>query len=109
MGCTKNHLRTWNSSILIVVAVICLLYSDIAQAAFAIKSSLTFGELYTDNIFFTKRKDHDFVTTITPALSLLYAPAGETAPTLNLNISPSGVIFARHSDLNNFGDNWGAN
>ena len=28
---------------------------------------------------------------------------------LNLNISPSGLIFARHSELNNFGDNWGLN
>src|SRR5712691_5029615 len=106
MGCTKNHLRTWNSCILIVIAIVCLLYSDIAQAAFASRFSLTGGELYTDNLFFTsKDKQHDFVTTITPSLSLLYAPEGQTIPTLNLNISPSGVIFARHSQLNNFGDN----
>jgi hypothetical protein len=109
MGCTKNHSRTWNKWILIVVSIGWLLYSDIAGAAFAIKSSLTFGELYTDNIFFTKNKDHDFVTTITPSLSLLYAPEGQTIPTLNLTISPSGVIFARHPELNNFGDNWNLN
>src|SRR4029077_16170575 len=36
-------------------------------------------------------------------------PEGQTAPTLNLNISPGGTIFARHSELNNFGDNWGLN
>ena len=42
-------------------------------------------------------------------MSILYAPEGQTAPILNLNISPSGVIFARHSELNNFGDNWGLN
>ena len=109
MACIRNHLKIWNSLVLIVTSVVYLFYCDIAEAAFAIRSSLTFGELYTDNIFFTKNKDHDFVTTITPTLSLLYAPAGELAPTLNLNISPSGLIFARHSELNNFGDNLNLN
>ena len=111
MGCTKNHLKTWNSWIIIVISIGGFFYSDPdpANAAFAIKSSFTLGELYTDNIFFTKNKEHDFVTTIIPTLSLLYAPAGEIAPTLNVNISPGGAIFARHSELNNFGDNWGAN
>jgi len=109
MGCTKNHSRTWNSWILIVISIVGSLCSSAAEAAFAVKSAFTFGELYTDNIFFTKDKDHDFVTTLTPTLSILYAPAGEIAPTLNLNISPSGLIFARHSELNNFGDNLNLN
>jgi hypothetical protein len=109
MGCTKNHSRTWNSWILIVISIVGPLCSSAAEAAFAVKSAFTFGELYTDNIFFTKDKDHDFVTTLTPTLSILYAPAGEIAPTLNLNISPSGLIFARHSELNNFGDNLNLN
>ena len=80
-----------------------------AEARFAINFSPTLGELYTDNIFYTKNKEADFVTTITPTLSILYAPEGQTVPILNLNISPSGLIFARHSELNNFGDNWGLN
>ena len=88
---------------------VCLLSANRAEARFAIKLSPTLGELYTDNIFYTKNKEADFVTTITPTLSILYAPEGQTVPILNLNISPSGVIFARHSELNNFGDNWGLN
>jgi hypothetical protein len=86
-----------------------LLTASHAEARFAIKFSPTLGELYTDNIFYTKDKESDFVTTITPTLSILYAPEGQTAPVLNLNISPSGLIFARHGELNNFGDNWGVN
>jgi hypothetical protein len=93
----------------LVVGIVYLVSADRAEARFAISFSPTLGELYTDNIFYTKNKEHDFVTTITPTLSILYAPEGQTAPTLNLNISPSGVFFARHSDQNNFGDNWGLN
>jgi hypothetical protein len=95
--------------ILIVSSTAWLLCSDIAEARFAIKFSPTLGELYTDNIFYTRDKESDFVTTITPTLSILYAPEGQTVPILNLNISPSAVFFARHSELNNFGDNWGLN
>jgi hypothetical protein len=105
MACTKNPSRTWVSLLLLVIAGVYFLSADYAEARFAIKFSPTLGELYTDNIFYTRDKEHDFVTTITPTLSILYAPEGETAPILNLNISPSGVIFARHSELNNFGDN----
>jgi hypothetical protein len=63
------------------------------------------GEQYNDNIFFRKDKEGDFVTVITPTLSLYYAPTGQGAPTANLNISPSGQIYANHSDLNGFGFN----
>ena len=106
MGRLTNHLKIGNRPVFIVIALISLLYCDLAEAAFASKVSFTAGELYTDNLFFTKKKEHDFITTLTPTLSLLYAPAGQNIPSLNLNISPAGTIFARHSDLNNFGDNW---
>jgi len=76
-----------------------------AWAAFASQFSLSVGEQYTDNVFFAKQKNHDFITIFTPTLSLYYAPAGEIEPTLNLNISPSGYVYARHSDLNGFGAN----
>ena len=109
MGCIRNRSRIWGSWLLLVSSFVCWLSADRAEARFAISFSPTLGELYTDNIFYTKNKEHDFVTTITPTLSILYAPEGQTAPILNLNISPSGVIFARHSELNNFGDNWGLN
>jgi hypothetical protein len=109
MGSIRNHSRIWGSCLLLISGVFCLLSAIDAQARFAIQFSPTLGELYTDNIFYTKDKEGDFVTTITPTVSILYAPEGQTAPILNLNISPSGVIFARHSELNNFGDNWGLN
>src|SRR5262245_33137602 len=108
MACIRNRLKI-SHNWLFLVTVICLFSANLAEAGFAIKFSPTVGELYTDNIFYTRDKEHDFVTTITPTLSILYAPEGQTAPILNLNISPSGLIFARHSELNNFGDNWGLN
>ena len=109
MACIRNHSRIWGSWFLLVSGVAYLFSANLAEARFAIKFSPTLGELYTDNIFYTRDKEHDFVTTITPTVSILYAPEGQTVPILNLNISPSAVIFARHSELNNFGDNVGLN
>ena len=109
MACTRNRSRILGSWLLLVSAVAYLSSADPAEARFAITFSPTLGELYTDNIFYTRDKEHDFVTTITPAVSILYAPEGQTVPILNLNISPSGLIFARHSELNNFGDNMAVN
>lgn len=104
MGCTRSLLKTLGRWWCILGAVFALVTRERAEAAFASQFSLSVGEEYSDNIFFRKNKDHDFVTSITPTLTLYYAPAGEVAPTLNLNISPGGQIFARHSEHNNFGD-----
>jgi hypothetical protein len=109
MGCTKSHSRIWDEWTLLVGVVFCLALPANAWAAFASQFSLSAGEQYSDNIFFSKSKEHDFVTIFTPTLTLFYAPEGQVVPTLNLNISPSGEIYARHSDLNNFGDNVSVN
>jgi hypothetical protein len=109
MACIRNRSRIWSSWILLVSGFVYLVSANHAEAAFAIKLSPALGALYTDNIFYATDKEADFVTTITPTLSLLYAPEGQTAPTLNLHIWSSGLIFARHSELNNFGNNWGLN
>src|SRR6266576_1922410 len=108
MGCTRNRSRIWVewSS---VAAIFWLLIPSESWAAFASQFSLTSGEEYCDNIFFSKNKEHDFVTFFTPTLTLLHAPEGQVAPTLTVNISPTGQIYARRSDLNNFGDNVSAN
>jgi hypothetical protein len=76
-----------------------------AVAAFASQFSLSTGEEYNDNIFFTKQKEHDFITYVFPTFSLLYAPLGETAPTFATELTPIGQIFARHGGQTNFGDN----
>ncbi|HWP22866.1 MAG TPA: hypothetical protein VNM15_01615 [Candidatus Binatia bacterium] len=74
-------------------------------AAVASQFSFTASEGYSDNIFFSKDKEHDFITVFTPKLTLLYAPPGQVVPTLNLDLSTSGEIYARNSDLTNFGKN----
>jgi hypothetical protein len=104
MDCIRNHLRIWSSWSVIVGIVLGLFVPAMGHAAFASRFSLLVGEEYNDNIFFTKEKEHDFVTVITPTLTFLYAPAGQTAPTFHLDVSPSAYFFARHSDENSFGD-----
>ncbi len=103
MGCTRNRLKISGESVFVIALAAVLSLPSSAWAAFASQFSFSVGEQYNDNIFFEKKKDHDFVTVITPTLHLYYAPTGQAAPTLNLNISPSGLIYARHSDLNDFG------
>jgi len=105
MGCTRNRLRISAEGVFAVVFVLTLGLPSRTWAAFASQFSLSVGEQYNDNIFFEKKKEHDFVTVITPTLHLYYAPTGQAAPTANLNISPSGLIYARHSELNDFGFN----
>ena len=89
-------------SLLIVCSL--LLQRD-ALAAVASQFSLSVGEEYNDNIFFTKDKEHDFITHIFPTFSLFYAPAGQTVPVFTADFTPIGQIFADHSEESNFGDN----
>jgi hypothetical protein len=67
--------------------------------------SLSVGEEYNDNIFFTEDKEHDFITHIFPTFSLFYAPAGQTVPVFTADFTPIGQIFADHGEESNFGDN----
>ena len=93
----------------VTIFVFNIFLCDKTDAQFTSQFSLAVGEEYNDNIFFSKQKEHDFITNITPTLSLVYQPAGRQAPTFNVNISPTALIFARHSDQNNFGRNLGLN
>src|SRR6266508_4567024 len=103
MGCTRSLLKIWGESGRIGVLLLALLSPSSVWAAFASQFSFSVGEMYNDNIFFSKEKEDDFITIIRPTLHLFYAPTGQAAPTLNLNISPTGLIYARHSELNDFG------
>lgn len=103
MDCTRNRLKISVECFFAAGLALTLALPSIVWAAFASQFSFSVGEQYSDNIFFEKNKEHDFVTVITPALHLYYAPTGQGAPTANLNISPTGLIYARHSNLNDFG------
>ncbi len=100
---SKNSIRIFSILLLSVSAVF---LARNAEAALASQFSLSAGEEYNDNIFFgSKKGEFDLITHISPTLTILYAPAGEIASTLSLNIKPDGQIFARHGELNNFGEN----
>jgi hypothetical protein len=111
MVCTQNHSKIFINLLLVICVstyVIFICTVEVCLGAFASKFSLSVGEQYTDNVFFSKSKEHDFITVISPTLTFLYAPQGEPLPTLNLTITPSAQIFARHDELNNFGKNLSA-
>jgi hypothetical protein len=103
MGCTKNRSKISVKCITLLLFSFFILLPHQVWAALASQFSLSVGEQYSDNIFFSKNKQGDFVTVFTPTLSLYYAPTGAAEPTLNLNISPSGRIYADHPELNSFG------
>ena len=103
MGCIKSRSRTWGKCAFLALFYTFIMRPSDLCAALASQFSLSIGEEYSDNIFFAKDKESDFVTIITPKLSLYYAPVGQPEPTLSLNISPSGQVYARHSELNSFG------
>jgi hypothetical protein len=105
MGCTRNRSKIWDNFGLYLVFSGFLLLPSPLWAAFASQFSLLVGETYSDNIFFSKNREHDFVSIVRPTLDLLYAPPGQVVPTLNVSLSTRGEVYARNSDLNNFGDN----
>lgn len=108
MGCTRNPSRILGDRLFVFALLLALTFPSSVWGAFATQFSFTTGEAYSDNIFFSKDREHDFITFFTPTLTLLYAPEGQVSPTLNVNISPRYEIYARNSDLNNF-DNIAAN
>src|SRR5690349_14764509 len=103
MGCTRNPSKISADCLAlfaVVFTLVCLPSS--LWAGFASQFSFTTGEEYNDNIFFSKNREHDFITFFTPTLTLLYAPEGQVTPTLAAEISPSYQVYARNSNLNNF-------
>ena len=61
--------------------------------------SITVGERYDDNIFQSDAdKEDDFITVITPAIVLRYAPSLETE--IDFNYEPSFQFFADETDEN---------
>ena len=108
MGCTRNPSKISVDAVFLLALLFTLSFPSYLWAAFASQFSFSTGEEYNDNIFFSKSREHDFITSFTPTLTLLYAPQGQVQPTLNVNVSPSYQLYARNSNLNNF-DNISAN
>src|SRR6266540_1134190 len=98
MGCTRSLLKIWGKCTVISVLVLSLWLPSPVWAAFASQLSLSLGEEYNDNIFFTKKKETDFVTIITPTLHLYYAPTGRAEPTFSLSES-----FTRQGETRSLG------
>ena len=86
------------------VMVIILIGKGSAEARFASQFSLSTGEEYTDNVFFSENKQSDFITVITPTLGLIYQPSSTSASKFTADLNVPAEIFARHSELNNIGD-----
>lgn len=104
----KNNFFNAQKSVVLIILVAVLLPIR-GEARFASRFSIAVGEEYNDNIYFLKQREHDFITQITPTLTLLYQPTTATEPSLRFDISPTGQIFARHSEENNFGENLNLN
>jgi hypothetical protein len=75
-----------------------------AQAQFLGQFTLSSSEEYNDNIFFAKHREHDWITSFTPSLSLLYAPGFSNIPTFTADLRVPGQIFGRHPEESNFAD-----
>jgi hypothetical protein len=81
------------------------LFTAPARAQFLSQFSLSASEEYNDNIFFAKKREHDWITSFTPSVSLLYAPGFTSTPTFSADLRVPGQIFGRHPQENNFADN----
>jgi len=99
-----SHWEERRGSCWLWVMVLILMGKGSAEARFASQFSLSTGEQYTDNVFFSENKQYDFITEITPTLRLIYQPSAIPASMLTADINAPAEIFARHSELNNIGN-----
>ena len=94
--------QRWWSAILVCSTV--TLFPGQAVARFASQFSLSVGEEYNDNIFFSEEKTHDFVTVITPALHFIYEPQFRLNSRLTVDMNAPAEIYVRHGEQTNIGD-----
>ena len=93
------------ASLSIFLHVFLIFLAENAHAGFASQLSISLREEFNDNIFFEKNKESDFITSIIPTFTLLYAPPGQTIPVFTASLAPQGQIYARNPEETNFGDN----
>ena len=82
----------------LVTAVLLGASGPVPAAPLVFTPRLSVSEEYNDNIFFTPNKTYDFITSITPGLTLQYR---QPTLTLSLNASTSAQIFARDTSQTN--------
>jgi hypothetical protein len=93
----KNRKWVW---LLLAIAVFLLGFASFSWAEFSITPSIALREEYNDNIFLTRtNKEYDFITSISPAVSLKYTPKSDLL-TLSLDYGFDIRLYARHSDQN---------
>jgi hypothetical protein len=90
-----------------------LLFTLVATAAsgqepskrLTLTPSLSLGERYDDNIFETQtNKQHDFITVLSPGISVQYLPTAPTVGTqLDFDYHANIEFYAEHSSQNNVG------
>ena len=68
-----------------------LIGSGNSEARLASQLSLSVGEEYTDNVFFSERKQHDLITVVTPRLRLIYQPSSVSASRLTQDLRSEGL------------------
>lgn len=86
------------------VMVFVLIGKGSSEARLASQLSVSVGEEYTDNVFFSAQKQYDLITVVTPKLGLIYQPSPTSASRVTVDLNAPAEIFARHSELNNIGD-----
>ena len=100
-GGSRAYQRWWSA---ILVCFMVTFSPGQAVARFASRFSLSVGEEYSDNIFFSEKKTHDFVTVITPALHFIYEPQFRLNSRLTVDVNAPAEIYVRHEEQTNIGD-----
>ena len=98
---SRAYQRWWSA---ILVCSMVTFFPGQAAARFASRFSLSVGEEYNDNIFFSEKKTHDFVTVITPALHFIYEPQFRLNSRLTVDVNAPAEIYVRHGEQTNIGD-----
>jgi uncharacterized protein (PEP-CTERM system associated) len=86
-------------------ALLVLTTANAAAANWSVTPDITLRETYTDNIFLSTPRRHDFVTEVTPGIRVEGRSPRLTA---SLRYSPSAIFYARNSGENDIANSLSA-
>jgi hypothetical protein len=97
---SRNGARHWIVAVIIATTLAAAGHRAAAQT-WTLTPRLSVSEQYNDNVFFDDRNEEDFITSITPAATLVYQ-----RPLLSASLSgaTSGQIYARQTAENRFAE-----